>query len=271
MTANGRRRLRTAAVVTAWIAVLLALSLWSVRRDPPTVAEQRDLGQALPELRRATGALIAAADDERWVLRLGELRIEDCSITPVRSGRAASRDLTVIVPEGDARTALEGIAAGLPPGYRASVTAVRGGTRLSLYADAGEFIAIDAAALSADQILTVRVDSGCRPSGGTADVADPAAGPVPAALTETLTALRADAAVTPRTRAVACPDGGTAATFVADAGSRDAEDGPLGVPDGTVPVWSDAGGWAYRMGPASVVVTAQGGRSQVSVTTTCGQ
>ncbi|MBB2945817.1 hypothetical protein FB565_005575 [Actinoplanes lutulentus] len=268
VTAKGRR-LRTAAVVTAWVAVLLAISFWSVRKDPPTVAEQRDIAEAMPELSRATGSLFAAAaGDDRWVLRLGELRIEDCSITPVRPGRVASRDLTVFVPEGEARTALDAIAAGLPDGYQPSVMAMRGGTRLSLYADAGAFIAIEAEALSVDQQLTIRAGSGCRPASRTAETTDPVAGPAPASLAAVLSALNADA-TEPETRAVACPDGGTAATFVADGGPADPEDGPRGVPDGTVPVWADAGGWAYRMGSDSVVVTAQGGRLQVSVTTAC--
>ncbi|WP_433827485.1 hypothetical protein ACQP2E_36400 [Actinoplanes sp. CA-015351] len=277
VTAKGRR-LRTAAVVTAWVAVLLAVSFWSVRKDPPTVAEQRDIAEAMPELNRATGSLFAAAaGDDRWVLRLGELRIEDCSITPVRPGRVASRDLTVFVPEGEARTALDAIAAGLPDGYQPSVMAMRGGTRLSLYADAGVFIAIEAEALSVDQHLTIRVDSGCRPASGTAQTTDPVAGPAPASLAAVLAALKAgtpaepgaSAPAQPRTRAVTCPDGGTAATFVADGGTADPEDGPRGVPDGAVPVWGDAGGWAYRMGSESVVVTAQGERLQVSVTTAC--
>ncbi|MEU4687219.1 hypothetical protein [Actinoplanes sp. NPDC023714] len=266
---SGRRRLWIAAGVTAWIAVLAGVSFWSVRDDPPTVPEQRDIADAVTELRRATGALAAAATDDRWALRLGELRIEDCSVTPVRPGSVASRELAVYVPEGDARIALDDIAAGLPAGYAASVTAVRGGTRLSLYADAGSFIAIDAEALSVDQILRVRVESGCRPRAGTIGAADPAAGPAPALLAETLAALGADPAVTPQARSVACPEGGTATTHLADAGAGDAEDGPRGVPPGTTPVWSGAAGWAYRSGPDSVVVTTDGGRMQASVTTGC--
>src|SRR5690349_5480319 len=118
---RSRRRLWTAVVVTGWVAVLLAVSLWSVRRDPPTVPEQRGIAEAVPELQRAAGALFAAARADESALRLGELRVEDCSITPVRPGSVASRELTVVVPEGDARAALDRIAAGLPASYGASV------------------------------------------------------------------------------------------------------------------------------------------------------
>ncbi|WP_229067873.1 hypothetical protein [Actinoplanes sp. DH11] len=289
-----RRRLRAVAVVTVWVVALLALSLWSARRDPPTVAEQRDIGHAVPELRRATGALFAAADGERWALRLGELRIEECSINPAWAGRVATRDLTLIVPEGDARAALDAVAAGLPADYRASVIALRGGTRLSFYADAGSFIAIDAEANAADQVLTLRADSGCRPAAAT-DAADPPAGLAPGSLGETLEALGADPGTvsaapgspTPGSPApgrpapgspvsgdsgayaVACPGGGAGATFTADGGVAEDGDGPAGVPDDAELIWSDAGGWAYRTGVDSVVVTAQGGRYQVSVTTDC--
>ncbi|BBH65004.1 hypothetical protein ACTI_16890 [Actinoplanes sp. OR16] len=266
-----RRRLWIAAGVTAWVAVLLGMGLWSVREDPPTVPEQRDIAAAVPEVQRASGALIAAAADDRWALRLGEMRFAECSITPARPGSVATRDLTVYVPEGDARAALDGIAAGLPADYRASVMALRGGTRLSLYADAGAFIAIDAEALSVDQILTVRVDSGCRPSSATSGASDPPAGPAPAVFAETLTALGAAPATTPLTRAVTCPEGMSATTWVADVPPVDPDDGPRGVPGGTTPVWSDAAGWAYRAGSESIVVTTGSESTQVSVTTDCAQ
>ncbi|MBG0566836.1 hypothetical protein I4J89_35855 [Actinoplanes sp. NEAU-A11] len=290
--------------VGAWIVVLLAAVFWSVRNDAATVQEQRDIGHAVPELRRATGALVTAAQDERWAIRLGELRVDDCSLNPAWTGRRVSRDLTVYVPEGDAQAALDGITAGLPDTYGASVVAARGGTQLSLFADAGGFIAIDAEARSSDQVLTVRVDSGCRPPTGKVDESDPVAGPAPELFAGTLAALTAtgdqrepsaegtpgpggESGATPgsgsepgaggatgskagpRVRAVTCPTGGTAATFEADAGTADPDDAPRGVPDGLTPVWSEPGGWAYRIGAESVVVTNQGGRLVVSVTTGC--
>ena len=285
---SGRRRWWLLAVVAGWAAILAGAVLWSVRSDPPTVPEQRDLGRAVPEVRRAAGAVLAAAQDQRWVVRLGELRVEECSVTPVRDGRAARRDVLVHVPRGEARAALDGIAEGLPAEYGASVVALRGGTRLSFYADAGEFVGIYAEAPAAEQVLTIEVDSGCRPATGAWERADPAAGPPPETLARVLRAIRpaagapgepgepgepgdpaADGPANAETQAVACPDGGTAATFVRDGGPGDPADGPRGMPAGTTPVWSGAAGWAYRTGSESVVVTMQEGRLRVSLTTGC--
>ena len=309
-----RRRRWLVWAVGAWVLVLVGAIFWSARNDPATVPEQRDIGHALPELRRATGALVAAAQDERWVLRLGEPRLEDCSLNPAWTGRRAGRELTLYVPEGEARTALDGIVAGLPAEYRAGLTKTRGNTQLSLYADAGGFIAIESEAKSTDQVLTVRLDSGCRPPTGRVEAADPPAGAAPEILAGTLAALGAKDAgraegtgtsagtgpsaetgsnpgtgssaetgsnpgtgssagtgsgAATRVRAVACPAGGTAATFEADAGTADPDGAPRGMPDGTTPVWAEPGGWAYRIGSESVVVTAEGGRLVVSVTTGC--
>ncbi|MBO3740583.1 hypothetical protein J5X75_24040 [Actinoplanes sp. NEAU-H7] len=290
--------------VTAWAVLLLGGGLWSVRSDPPTVPEQRDAGQALPVLREAAGAVVSAAQGGEWALRLGALRVEECALTPAWDGAEISREVTVYVPEGEARAALDGIAAGLPAGYRAGMTVTRGATRLSLFADAGEFVGVTAEASSADQVLRILISSGCRPGVERLDRADPASGPAPELLTETLAALGkpspadgnpspadgnpspADGGPSPadggpstadggpstgETRAVACPDGGTAATFVADGGAAQPDSEPLGMPEGTLPVWVEPGAWAYRIGSESVVVTTEGGRWQVSLTTGCRQ
>ncbi|MEV0896801.1 hypothetical protein [Actinoplanes sp. NPDC049802] len=302
--------------ITAWTVLLVAGGLWSVRSDPPTVPEQRDVGQALPVLREAAGTVMSAAQNAaqsgEWALRLGELRVEDCALTPAWDGSEASREVTVYVPEGEARAALDGIAAGLPGGYRAVVTATRGATRLSLFADAGQFVGVEAEASSSDQVLRVLISSGCRPGVDRLDRADPASGPAPELLAATVAALHGHraggdptasdpasegpasegpsggdpsggdpAASEPasgepaggvaRTRAADCPDGGTAATFVADGGAARPDSDPVGVPEGTLPVWAEPGGWAYRIGSASVVVTTEGGRWQVSLTTGCRQ
>lgn len=269
---DGRRRRWVWAAVGAWTVVLLAGVFWSVRNDPPTVPEQHDLGQALSGLHAASGAVVAAAQQERWVLRLGELRVEDCAITPVRDGQEATRDVTLYVPEGDARAALDTVADGLPEAYQAGVVATRGATRLSLFADAGGHVGVEAEAHSADQVLALRVFTGCRPTVKDLDRADPAAGAVPELLGATVAGVGAaggSGAGTPQHMAVACPGGGVLATFEADAGPAEPDNGPRGVPDGTNPVWVEAGGWAYRTGSESVVVTSVGDRWRVSVTTGC--
>ncbi|GGN79012.1 hypothetical protein GCM10010112_53180 [Actinoplanes lobatus] len=289
VTEAGRRRWLIGGV-TAWAVLLLGGGLWSVRSDPPTVPEQRDAGQALPVLREAAGAVVSAAQGGEWALRLGELRVEECALTPAWDGVELSREVTVYVPEGEAHAALDGIAAGLPAGYRAGMTVARGATRLSLFADAGEFVGIAAEASSADQVLRILISSGCRPGVERLDRADPASGPAPELLTGTLAALSGpgpaesggdpaddgpspadDGPGTMEIRAVACPDGGIAATFVAGGGAAQPDSQPVGVPEGTLPVWVEPGAWAYRIGSESVVVTTEGGRWQVSLTTGCRQ
>ncbi|MFC4067226.1 hypothetical protein [Actinoplanes subglobosus] len=298
---SGPRRRWLPVAAGVWGVVLIGAVFWSVRNDPPTVPEQQDVGRAVAVLRGASGAVVAAAQDERWVLGVGELRVESCSITPVWDGQEASREVTVYVPEGDARVALDAVADGLPATYRAGVVAARGGTRLSFYADAGEHVGIEAEAHSADQVLTLRVFTGCRPGVDDLDRADPAAGAAPAVLDTVVAAIGAggptaggnpspsgsptpgrapspSGSPTPGrdpgpgetvARAVVCPGGGTVSTFVRDAGPALAESGPRGMPEGTVPVWADGDGWAYRAGSESVVVTADRDRFRVSVTTAC--
>ncbi|WP_239166043.1 hypothetical protein [Actinoplanes italicus] len=255
-----------------WAAMLLAAVFWSVRSDPPTVPEQRDIARALAGLRTASGAVVAAAQDERWVLSLGELRLEDCSINPAWDGLVATREVVLYVPEGDAWTALGGIADGLPANYAAGMNASRGATRLSLFADAGEHVGIEAEAHSSDQVLTVRVFTGCRPDVPGLDPADPAAGSMPDLLRSTVAGVTGSgggAVEAIASRAVVCPDGGTLAAFVADAGPATPDSGPRGVPEGALPVWTDASGWAYRMGSESVVITTDRDRFRVTVTTAC--
>ncbi|WP_089297696.1 hypothetical protein [Actinoplanes regularis] len=266
--ASRKRHRWVGAAVGGWVLVLALVSWWSIRNDPATVPEQQGLDRAMPALRKATGTLLAAAQSGPWVVRLGAPRADKCALTPVRDGVNAGRDVFLYVPGDRAREALDQVAAALPSGYRASVVPTRSGTRLSLFADAGDFIAIEAEAGRADQVLTLSLDTGCRPGGPASGAgADPAAGAAPVTLAETVVALGGRAGAEVSAWAVACPAGGTAATFQAVAGESGS--GPRGLPGGTTPVWSGAGGWAYRKGSESVVVDDSGDRSRVSVTTAC--
>ena len=281
--------------MVAWIAVLAALGLWSVRHDPPTVPEQRNIAQALPVLERATGAVLAAAQGPGRAVLLGDLRLDrGCRLTPLRAGVAATRDVTVYVTADQARGALEAIARGLPAGYRAHVThggVVPGGgaqggvaqgggaqggvaqggrgTRVSLHADAGAYVAIDADTLANAQVLTVEASTGCRPPAGTPLATDPPAGDPPPALTAVLRALNGSGV--PAVTAVACPAGGIAATFTVDGLPPIADLGRSLEPvtAGATVVRSSPGGWAYRTGTDSVVVTAESTSVAVATTTPC--
>jgi hypothetical protein len=267
-----KRRWWLVGLVVAWALVLAVVAVWSVRNDAPTVPEQRDIAAALPVLVRATGAMLAAAEGPGRVVVLGELRFaHGCRITPVRDGVEATRDVTVYVQADQARRALDAVAAGLPPDYRARVAQARGGSRVGLHADAGSYVAIDADTLADAQVLTLEAATGCRPTAPTTlDSADPAAGVPPAALGQVLRVLHAGTA-DPAVRAVACPRGGTAATYTVDGVPRTPDLGRALEPltGGATVVRADPDGWAYRDGDDSIVITAAEATLRVAATTPC--
>ena len=268
--ARNRRRWLI-GLVFAWMAVVAVVGTWSVWHSPATVPEQRDIAQAVPDLQRAAGVAFTAADGDGRVAVLGELElIGDCRITPLRQGYVAARDLTVYVREGDARAMLDAIAGALPESYRAEVSESRGGTRLGLHADAGNFIGIDTTLDATAKAITLRLTSGCRPGpAGAVDRRDPGAAAAPPELATVLTGLGATASA-PQVRAVACPDGGVAASYVvevpqpADLASR-----MRTVSAGATILRSDDAAWAYRKNGVSVVVVPDGKQVRVSVGTGC--
>ena len=266
-----RRRSWLIGLVTAWIAVVAGLGWWSVRNDPPTVPEQRDIADALPVLQRATGALLAAATagDDRAVV-LGDVRISrDCSLTPVRPGVEATRDVTLHVRADRALAVLREIAAALPADYRARAGDSSGGRRVGLQADAGGFVAIDAAADAGTQVVRVIVSTGCRPGAGVGSPAAPVAAE-PASLRAALGAL--GGAGRPRVGEVTCPDGGAGRTYTVEGvpAPRDLGRSLQPVVAGATVVRAEPGAWAYRIGPESVVVVRDGATVRVSATTPCG-
>lgn len=267
-----RRRWLVIAVV-AWIVALAGLAVWSVRNDPPTVPEQRDIAHALPVLQRAAGAMLAAAQGPGRAVALGALHLaEGCRITPVRHGIEGTRDVTVYVQADQARRALDAIAAGLPDGYRARVAQSGNGSRVALEADAGGYVAVDADTLADAQMFTLEASTGCRPIADTGPgSADPPAGPPPPALTTALKALGAPATGTPAARTVACPTNGNASTYTVDNLPTPADLGGALQPavTGATVVRADPHGWAYRTGDESIVITEDGGRLQVNATTAC--
>jgi hypothetical protein len=259
-------------VVVAWIVVVAGLASWSVRHSPPTVAEQRGIGVAVAGLQQAAGVVFAAAGAGGRVVTLGGLQVVGgCRITPLRHGQSATRDVTVYVREGEARTVLDAVAAALPAGYRADVETSRGGTRLAFHADAGEFVGVDADADATAGLLTLRLSTGCRPPAvGEPDRADPSAAPAPPALGAALHALAAPAP-TPAVQAVACPGGGVAATYTVDgiATPADMRERLRAVTVGATVLRSDDSAWAYRAGADSVLVLPEEKQLRVSVTTSC--
>ena len=266
-----RRRWWLVGVVCGWIVVIVVVGSWSVWHSPATVPEQRDIAQAVPELQRAAGVVYAAADEGERVVVLGQLElIGDCRITPVRHGYIAARDLTVYVREGEAKAALDAIVGALPAGYQATAGDARGGTRVGMHADAGNFIGIDTSAQATAKVLTLRLTSGCRPGPAAADEStELLAGPAPAELATVLKGLEASGA-SPAAQTVACPDGGVAASYSVDIPPpADLAARMRTLSAGATLVRSDAAAWAYRKGSGSVVVVPDGERLRVSLSTAC--
>jgi hypothetical protein len=267
------RRWWLTGIVVAWALVLAGLAVWSVRNDPPTVPEQRDIADALPILQRATGITLAAADGADRTITLGELSFDrDCALTPVREGVEASREITVRVQQGRIPGVLQEIARALPAGWAATARHNEARTRYGLRADAGEFVGVDTTADADATAFTLRVSTGCRPlaDGVDLDPAPVAATEVPPAFTAAVRALPPTAEKATSTD-VGCPSGGTARTVTADDLTAPADLGRAlqGAVAGAVLVQAEPHAWAYRSGDVSVVVSDSEGRARVTATTAC--
>jgi hypothetical protein len=259
--------------VVAWALVLAGFAVWSVRHDPPTVPEQRDIAQALPVLQRATGAVLAAADAADRVVTLGELSFDqDCALTPVRDGVEATREITVRIRDGVLPATLDAIARALPADYAAAVRKNTAGTRYGLRADAGEFVGVDVSTDADATVFTLLVSTGCRPLADGVDLAPapvPATG-APAEFTAAVRALKATTADATSSE-VACPGGRTARTVTADdlPAPADLERALRSLVTGALVVQADPESWAYRSGDVSVVVSDSEGSARVAATTGC--
>ncbi|MFC3380725.1 hypothetical protein [Couchioplanes azureus] len=262
------------AIVAAWAVGLTGAALWSVRHDPPTVAEQRDIAGALPALRQASGAVVAAADGPDRAVEIGPLRFDaECALTPVRSGVEARQEITVRVRSDQAPGALESIARALPEEYAPALRHLDDNSRHVLRADAGDFVAVDATAASDAPVFSLWISTGCRPAASGVDLA-PAPRPATTTPPAFAAATKAVGATGPVTAVeVACPNGKTAGTVTA---TGPALPGDLGralrdVVGGGLVVQAEPHGWAYRAGDVSVFVTAADGATRVSATSGCRQ
>ncbi|GAB1643357.1 hypothetical protein [Krasilnikovia sp. MM14-A1259] len=263
------------AVAAAWAVLLAGLVVWSVRHDPPTVPEQRDIAHALPFLDAAAGALVAAADgDGRAVVLHSTQFSRDCHVTPVRPGVEAVREVTLRVRADGAAPALDAVAKALPAGYHAQVHRSSTGNRLELYADAGGFVAIEARTPGDATVVTLRASTGCRPlaHGVNLNPTDPPVSePTPPYAAAVRAVGPADTAAGTVTE-VACPDGGTARTVTSGPvpAPGDLERALQPVTAGAHLVQAEPQAWAWRTGGTSVVVTVSDGTARVSTTTGCG-
>lgn len=265
------RRWWLTGLVGVWIVALGGLVVWSVDHDRATVPEQRDIDLALTDLERAAGVVYAAAGGDDRAVVLGELQLtRDCRITPVRSGLAAARAVTVYVADTKTAEAVEQIAAGLPADWATDWGRSSAGTRVSLHADAGNFVGIDLSSPAVATTFTLRLTTGCRPLDGEAprEAGDAPAAPAPALLNTVVGALGGTVGE-PTVRTVTCPSGSVAGSWtVTGVSTPDDLPGHLRRAGGEV-VHADETVRAYRNRDDSVVVRPEGAQLSVTVSTSC--
>lgn len=266
------RRPRLVALVVVWILIVTGLSVWSVRHDPPTVPEQRDIAEAVPVLQAATGAVFAAATAGRdRAVEIEDVRVRrGCRVTPVRSGVEATRLVTVYVRGDGALPVLKAIAAGLPAGYHARADASSSGKRVGLEADAGGYVAIDVRADAASQVLPIEISTGCRPDGDL-KLGSPGLAAPPPPLTSALQAFGQEQAGAAGVTTVTCPGGSEGRTYTVDGvpPPRDLGKALQPLTDGATVVRAEPSGWAYLTGDGSVAVVKQGSTLRLSLTQPC--
>jgi hypothetical protein len=248
----------------AWTVLLGVLTWVSVRDDPPTVREQRTLGQAGPVVDRAVGELVAAAGDR--VVVLEPERIErGCRVTPLLDGATLERAVAVLDPDADPRMVLGELADRLPASWRAGVRLTGDGPRLR--ADAGEFVLVEGRPAS-DGRLRLTVRTGCRPIGDGYRPAAARGGPEADALATALRALGQSPDPAAQQQVTApCPEGdGVARTARATLDPVPAEPARALAPvaGGTVLIKTPEV-YAYRQGGVTVALAG----SDLTATTGC--
>lgn len=155
MNAMRKRNLLIGATV-AWALFLLAAAALSYRNDPPTVPGQTTVGQARATMEQVAGEVIAIAPQLNAVI--GDDNAHTCEITKARDGTSLSKTVTLNTPAGTEGRLLRGIAEKLPAAYEAHVSEPEDG--LSLYADAGGFVAVRGRTEPGK--VTITMTSGCR-------------------------------------------------------------------------------------------------------------
>lgn len=266
------RRHLLAAIAAGWAVLLVATAAVSVRRDEPTVREQRSLAQAVPVVDRATEDLIAAAGPD-VVVELSGRRVQDgCRITPWRSGADLESGVIFRALPADGASLLDRIAAGLPASYRAGTRRVPGEPAPRLRADAGEFVVIKGT-VTEPGVVEVTLRTGCRPTPDDFEAeADLLLGlPIDDEPARALAVLGVTAPAPVERVSAACVGGGAAHTARAAGvpGRTMSLAEALPAPAGAVVVTDLPERYAYRHGPLSLVVEALGDQVRVAATTVC--
>jgi hypothetical protein len=260
-------------VVAGWAVLLLVFTYVSLRKDEPTVREQRSIAEASPVADRVIGALVAAAAlDPDVVVELPARQVTTgCRITPIRDGATLQRQIILRTTEADGPGLLGRIADRMPAAYLAGTRNIDGVPRFR--ADAGEFVAVKGG-VTEPGVITLAASTGCRPTSPDFRPAEPAA--APAVDQEAGRVLGALATSTDGRRqriSAPCSAGGEAyAVLVAVPGAPPASLAAALRPlagGGAVVVTDQPDGYAYRAGPLSVAVRAAGGEIRVAVSAGC--
>ncbi|SDY07911.1 hypothetical protein SAMN05444365_101596 [Micromonospora pattaloongensis] len=257
-------------MVVVWALLLVGLGYLSARRDPPSVREQRSIGQATPVVDRATAQLLVAAGRDVVADIAGRTLDEGCRITPLRSGGVLYSELTLYTSEAGGPALLDRIAGALPGSYGARVRHDADQGTHALRADAGEFVTIRGRVDPPGAVI-LTVSTGCRPVD--VQVADLAVGrPIDEEPMRVLAALGAAGVQSGRTVGVSCPVG--SAMFTAHATGRVDGDRPFAdalrpLRAGATVVLDTPERFAYRTETRGVVVQRGDDQVRVSVTAAC--
>lgn len=250
-----------------WAVVLAGVAYASVRRGDATVRDQRSVAESLPVVDRAVGELAFAAGSV-GVLHVSGYELErGCRITPVRSGAALTREVTVYTREADGPGLIDQIVKGLPPGYDARARHTE--KRHALRADAGDFVAIKGS-ITSPGVLSMTVETGCRPAG---DIVLPEPSVDRSVINPVLSAFGA-APDGPTAAEAPCPNGGTVRTVRAEATPPTPPTSltePLkALTTGATMIVDTQDRVAYRTPQAAISVDAEGGAISIAATTGCG-
>ncbi|SCL20616.1 hypothetical protein GA0070616_2032 [Micromonospora nigra] len=254
------------ALSLVWAVLLVGLTALSVRRDPPTVREQRTLAQAAWVADRAVGRLALAAGDAPLALVPAQVE-PGCRISPFAPGAELVRAVTVLTPAGGERALLERVSEALPADWRAGVRVGTEGPRLR--ADAGDFVLVEGRVVAEGRVQ-LRAVTGCRPvrDGWQPPDGDPT-GPETPALSAAAALVDSPFARGRSVQIAFCPDGGVVRTTrVAGPPLADPRPGLTRLAAGNAAV-DTLEVYAYRAGAVSVVAEFGADELEISATSVC--
>jgi hypothetical protein len=259
------------AIVVVWSVALLAWGAWGVLHSSVTDREQTTVAAAVPTVNRAVDEVVTASTvDGQAVVSLSDLKSEGpCKVTTFRSGGRYQRVVTALVQPGNEDALLQRVAARLPGSYKTMLSSRK---PLTMTADAGFYVAINAA-MVAPGVVQFVVDTGrCRSTGDIPASATSADTDQSAAVREILARLGTSPLSIHR-YAIPCSNGGELSTVEAfsDANPGTPPEAKLSDISGATPVVTTDTLYAYIVERSQIAVRAVKGGIDVTATVLCGQ